>query len=156
MQLVKSGAIQGHWFTYEVEGEPKPARFKVRRIPSAFDRQTYFSTFGRKIEARRKAGAIIQDTDLEQTQRYQMELAVYALVDSEDVQVPRELLEGAAPETAPGETADALVTLDGRWSESIKRVVFGELPQLMRWVIEQANSLSLQAAKEETDLGKTS
>lgn len=149
MQLVKSGAAEGVWFRYEIEGEPEPAEFKIRRIPSGFDREVYFRCFGRKIEARRKDGAIIQETNLEQTQKYQMDLAVYALLDSKGAEVP--------PDLAPGvEAKGPMVTLDGQWSEAIKRAVFGEVPQLMRWVIEQANSLSLQAAKEDSDLGKTS
>ena len=151
MELIKKGSTEGKWFTFRAEGAPedeKPARFKVRRVPSGFDRQTYYEVYGKRQEIRRKDGAVVSDIDVERTQRYQLALAVYALVDSENAEIPGELL--------PAGEAGSMVPLDGKWTEEIKRAVFTELPALARWVVECANSLVTQAAEEEASLGKTS
>jgi hypothetical protein len=155
MQLIKSGSTEGVWFEFKAEGAPEgeaPARFKIRRIPTPFDREVYTRIYGPRAELRRKNGALITEIDAAKMQQYRQELAVYALVDSERAEVPAEILKG----TDLGESAEGVVTLDGKWSSTVRQRVFDELPGLAAWVVEKSNSLTVTAASEEAALGKTS
>jgi hypothetical protein len=145
VELIKRGSSEGVWFEY---GEG--AAFKVRRIPTGLDRETYFRCFGKRAEVRRKDGAVISDTNLEASQRYTQELARYALVDSRNAEVPAEYAKAAGIEV---ETE--LASLDGLWSDKVKEVIFAEVPSLAAWVLAKANSLTAQAAEEDAALGKT-
>lgn len=153
MQLIKKGSTEGIWFQYKPEGgapDESPAEFLIRRVPTGKDREAYYQHIGKRQEIRRKEGAIISDANLEATQAYQLELACYALVDSKGAEIPPGIVPGIEPDS------HGLVLLDGKWSPEVRRAFFLELPALARWVVEKANSLTVQAAEEEKGLGKTS
>lgn len=169
MQLIKRGSTEGLWYEYVEDAQPiaKPedrsqregaepnACFKVRRIPTGLDRETAFRFLGRKQEVRRKEGAVISDFDLDKQQQYYVELAVYALVDSFDAELPVEFLKGTKP-AADVMAGVEMLRLDGQWDETVKRAVFKELPNLAKWVCIRSFSQNSAAAEEEHGLGKTS
>jgi hypothetical protein len=147
MQLIKSAAAEGVWFSYAGDAE-----FKIRRIPTGLEKESYFKHFGRKTEVRRKGGAVISETNVEEAQQHNQEMARYALVDSRNVLVPGALIGVNGFDPDP----EGMVKLDGRWTDEIRRVVLAEVLSLSAWVLEKANSLTTRAAEEEAELGKTS
>lgn len=149
MELIKAGSQDGKWFPYAGDAE-----FKIRRIPTGLEKESYFRHFGKRAEVRRKGGAVISDTDVEAAQAHNQAMARIALVDSRNVLVPHELVKDALPTVEPD--AAGMVRLDGLWSEEVRRVVLAEVPSLAGWVQEQAYSLTTRAAEEEAELGKTS
>ena len=160
MQLIKQGSTEGRWFEFRESaramGSPEErtsadlACFRVRRIPTQFDRTTYTDVYGAKQELRRRRGEVVTETDPLKSQEYTLRLAAYALVDSFEAEVPAEIVAAA------GVQAEGMTKLDGRWSDAVKRAVFGELPALASWVVQCASSLNASAAEEESQLGKTS
>lgn len=148
MELIKAGSQDGKWFPYAGDAE-----FKVRRIPTGLEKESYFRHFGKRAEVRRKGGAVISDTDVEAAQAHNQAMARIALVDSRNVLVPHELVKEVLPAAEPD--PEGMVRLDGRWSDDVRRVVLAEVPTLAGWVQEKAYSLTTRAAEEENDLGKT-
>ena len=160
MQLIKAGSTEGRWFEFRESaramGSPEErtsadlACFRVKRIPTQLDRETYTAVFGPKQELRRRRGEVISEADPLKSQEYTLRLANFALVDSFEAEVPAEIVALA------GIRGEGMVRLDGQWSEAVKRAVFGELPALASWVVACASSLNASAAEEEKELGKTS
>lgn len=153
MQLIKRGSVEGVWFEFKQDGAPedeKSARFLIRRIPTAFDKENFRQHFGFKAEVRRKNGAVISDLDYAKRIAHTLDLAIYALLNSEDAEVPSVIV--------PTMKADesGMVKLDGQWSEDVKRLVLGEVPSLATWIVARANTLTAQAVDEEEAKGKTS
>lgn len=151
MQLIKSGSSEGVWFDFAED-----ARFKVRRIPSGLQKETFFRYFGKRAEIRRKNGAVISDTDMEASTKHNAELAEYALVDCEHCEVPRALMPMLDAAVAVGDQVPEMVSLDGKLTPEVKRALLAELPQLAVWIVSKAESLTAKAIEEETELGKTS
>lgn len=149
MELIKAGSQDGKWFPYAGDAE-----FKVRRIPTGLEKESYFKHFGKRAEVRRKGGAVISDTDVEAAQAHNQAMARIALVDSKNVLVPHELVKEILPLVEPD--GEGMVRLDGRWSDDVRKVVLAEVPTLAAWVQEKAYSLTTRAVEEEADLGKTS
>jgi hypothetical protein len=144
MELIKRGSSEGVWFDYTGD-----ARFKIRRIPSGKQKETFFRYFGKKTEVRRKGGAVISDTDMEASTKHNVELAEFALLDCENAEVPAELVP------ALGGQSGEMVRLDGKLTPEIKAAVLAELPGLAVWIVGKAESLTAKAAEEEEGLGKT-
>jgi hypothetical protein len=153
VQLIKKGSVEGVWFTFEqkdAQADEKPARFLVRRVPTAFDRERFTHHFGYKAEIRRKSGTLISDLEPLKRMAYTLDLACYALIESENAEVPSELVPGRPANEA------GMVLLDGKWTDDLKRIVLGEVPSLATWIMEQANSLTAQAIDEEDAKTKNS
>lgn len=147
MELIKAGSFDGKWFDFAGD-----AAFKVRRIPTGLEKESYFRHFGKRAEVRRKDGAIISETNIEAAQAHSQELARYALVDSRNALVPHELVKGCGDFEAD---AEGMVRLDGKWTAEVKAAVLSEVLSLAGWIVEQAQTLTTKATEEEAALGKT-
>lgn len=146
MDLIKAAALEGEWFIYADDGQ-----FRVRRIPAGKDQELYFQHFGRSRKYSRKKGTETGEVDLARATEYTRQKAAFALVDSRNVSVPRQIL-GGTPLADAGE--GQTVTLDGHWSPEVKERVLFEVKGLAGWVIEKAESLDREAAEEEAEAGE--
>lgn len=139
--LVPPDADEGRWFAWKGKAE-----FKVRRVPRAKLRELEIQSYGREHTFLAGGGSKF---DRVKVDRYTTRKAVYALLDSRNVQIPRALLAGTELEGAPPDHSISLttVTLDGKWTDQVKEIVFRETG-LATLIVQWADEMSEIAAEE--------
>lgn len=150
-------ADRGEWFTFTTDDHGERAEFQIRRIPASVDRRIEADVLGIKRQVKFKRGAQILDYEVDRSQEITFRKAVYALVESRGAELPVAdvpLLAHAGEGTITG--AGAFATLDGHWTDEVKRQVFDAFPPIALWVVEKAQSLDARAREDEEGKGGTS
>lgn len=142
--LVQDDADEGRWFPWKGKAE-----FKVRRVPRQKLREFEIQSYGREHTFLPGGGTKFSR---EKVERYTERKAVYALLDSRNVKIPRVLLAG----TELADSVEAAVHLDSKWSDAVKLAVFRETglgTLIAKWTDEMSEIAAeeVAAAEEEKD-----
>jgi hypothetical protein len=143
----------GEWFVWREEAGAK-LEVKVRRLPPVEDRRIDLKHFGRKRQITYSKKGAVQDLDLQASDKANREKAAYCMVETRGFE-----LEVAGPEAAERLTGllgkpvavGQAVQLDGRWTDDLKDLVFGGLPELVDWIGGRARALSGRDEEEEQE-----
>ena len=146
----------GEWVFWRNDDDTKaPIRFRVRRVPAAVDRRLRVEhTRGVRAE---KAGKRALSAVVEQVQEQIRDRAMYALMDSAGFAI---IIGGPTAAEVYSSilgspvTPQQEVSLDGRWTDDVRKHVLASMPALAEWLSRQANRLSGAEADEEEFLGE--
>jgi hypothetical protein len=141
----------GTWFRRGVDHD-KPVRVQLRPIPAHVDRDIRRKVFG-SVKNRRKGQSWAKEMDLgEELTRTR---AAYALIDTDNFFVGLlddpaakaygELLQ--APQAKKGEE----LSLDGKWTDEVKRRFLTDFGSFAAWVSNKADSLTEEEVDEEAE-----
>jgi len=160
MDLFRPNTLKGEWFPYLDDGEAL-----CRLIPNDVDGKFHKTRYGdRTREQIEKEGG--DNLGMVTLHLYLVDRACFALVDTRNVWVPKEIVaaalasalaaEGPRPEErVEGEAI--MVRLDGFWSEPVKRAVLNECMESGRFgyfLLECSKSLGAKAKAKKEALGK--
>jgi len=146
MDLFKPNALKGEWSPF---GDGK---ILVRLIPQDVDAGFHKAHLGDK-----------QEFDPERMHAYLLCRASYALLDTENIWAPGEMVakalpkERAAGEPAPDRRPDGMVRLDGLWSDAVKHAVLAETMEkrmLGFHVLDASKALAARIEVKKEELGK--
>jgi hypothetical protein len=128
---------------------------KVRRITPAKERSIENRYLGTKRRVRFRQGVPEQDLDVRKSEEVSREKAIYCMVETEGFE-----LDFGGPQGAESLSKllnekyqeGQVVSLDGRWTDVLKGAIFDGLPDLMNWVVEQAQEMMGRAREEDEEV----
>lgn len=143
----------GEWFTWREEGGER-IEFLIRRLPPAESARIERQILGAKWEIRYRRKAAVQEFDRDRTQRVNRAKATYCLLDSRGFEAEpagpagaEELGKALGQPVEPG----TVVSLDGRWTDPVKALMFERMPQIVDFVGTKALELEGEDAQDEEE-----
>jgi hypothetical protein len=136
--------------------QPKVDKVEVRlrRIPAGKEREIEFHHFGRKRQLTHRRQGAVQEIDVEQQLRVDRDKAAYCMLDTRGFElevagtVAAEKIGGLVGQTLE---VGAVVTLDGKWTDALKGVIFDGVPELVDWIGDQARKMRTEDGQADAE-----
>jgi len=139
----------GEWFVYAKDGD---VQFKLRRLPGSKAREIDYRATGRVMKVGQDGVKHAKDKGFDSI----LLQALWCMVDTKNFEVRM----GASDEVAQAYAAAVgtngikpgdVLKLDGKWNDQLKRLVFEDWVEGLRFIGEKVKKMSRVSDEEEED-----